>query len=91
MNKKQPVWARSIPKGKKCRPLHLRRQTKCILMCSWNPSSGPPSGPGHLAGEVSFKQVLIIDLFRVLTVPSLFQLLNAHFQVIEIRWEGWLI
>ena len=55
------------------------------------PQPRVPIRPGHLAGEVSFKQMLIIDLFWALTKPSLSQLPNAHFQVIEIHWEVWLI
>lgn len=91
MNKRLPVWVSSIPGGKKCCPLHLERQTKCILMCSCSPSPEPQSAQGIWLERVSLKQMLIIDLFCALHMPSLSQLLNAHFQVIEIHWEVWLI
>lgn len=55
----------------------------------------PPHGPSQAQGiwleRVSPQQMFIIDLFRALNMPSLSQLLNAHFQVIEIHQEVWLI
>ena len=63
MNKRLPVWVSSIPGGKKCCPLHLERQTKCILMCSCSPSPEPQSAQGIWLERVSLKQMLIIDLF----------------------------
>lgn len=78
------LWADRFHRAKKCCSFHLGRQAKCILMCS--PSPGSPSGPGHLAGGSPFNR-WYYRLARARNRPSLPQVLNAHFQVIEILRE----